>query len=113
MKLYKIIDGQGAGTHYDEVFKNKEEIKEHLASYHSLDWEGEEEIEKLSLEELMDYGEWDIEEVEGILCPLCGEPIEHHNHKKADLWACNSCPFVGFEFYGNDNLQDLINYLNK
>ena len=64
MTKFKIIDLQGMGTHSDELFDTQEEIRDHLISYHSVDYTGETPIEDKTLEEILDYGEWGIEEVE-------------------------------------------------
>jgi hypothetical protein len=58
--MYRIIDMQGMGTHENEVYETTEEIREHLASYHSIDWEGEGDINDLTLDELCDYGGWRV-----------------------------------------------------
>ena len=63
MAKYRLIDLQGAGTHEDEVFNSKKEAKEHLISYHSIDFTGEIPLKKFNLNDILDYGEWDIEEV--------------------------------------------------
>jgi len=66
---YRIIDLQKMDTHKytrfgkQETFKNKEEIRQHLIDYHSVDYEGKKPIEKFTLEEILDYGDWDFEEV--------------------------------------------------
>ena len=48
-----------------------------------------------------------------IKCPLCGEPIKHKTDKtkKTHLWVCKQCPFVGFEFYTNKDVERLNNCL--
>lgn len=48
-----------------------------------------------------------------IKCPLCGEDIIHKHQGESDIWACKHCPFVGFEYYGNTNLIDLEQYINR
>jgi hypothetical protein len=120
---FKIVDAQGMGTHADELFDTKEEIREHLISYHSVDWTEERDINSLTLEEIQDYGEWDIEEVEvyGITCPLCGEFIEAKNIEDEvghitgyTIWSCKeACPFVGFEYSDKRSLDWVVEYLKK
>ena len=61
MAKYKIIDKQGVGTHSDDVFSSKEEVRQHLISYHSVDFTGETPLEDYSLEQILEYGEWEIE----------------------------------------------------
>ena len=58
---YKIIDLQGANIHEDEIYESKEEIREHLISFHSTDYDGEKPIGEFSLDEILEYGEWEIE----------------------------------------------------
>jgi hypothetical protein len=60
---YKIIDRQGTGVHNDDIFDNLEELRQHLINYHSSDWEGNDDISKMNLSEILDYGNWDIESI--------------------------------------------------
>jgi hypothetical protein len=60
---YRIIDKQQMGTHHSEVFRTKEEIRQHLINYHEVDFCGDETLQSKSLEDLCDYGDWEIEEV--------------------------------------------------
>jgi len=70
---YKILDNQTGGRCFadGETFDSLEKIREQLASYHSIDWEGVDsndnpiDINTLSLEDLLDYGEWSIEDENG------------------------------------------------
>lgn len=67
--VWVIRDRQGAGMHEEEFFSSPEAIRQHLASYHSVDWEGENDdgtvtdIETMDLPFLLDYGGWDIDKV--------------------------------------------------
>jgi len=65
---YKLIDKQGMGTMQDRTFATLAEAREALASYHSVDYTGEQDINTLTLDELLDYGEWKIAK----LCHICG-----------------------------------------
>ena len=58
---FKLVDRQGMGTFSTLTFKSREEVKEQLISYHSIDWSGENDINTLSLDELLDYGDWELE----------------------------------------------------
>ncbi len=66
MKVLRI-DRQGVLN--NAIFKNLEDLRKELCSYHSIDWqEGIEENDKdyidiysLSLEDIMEHGEWDYE----------------------------------------------------
>ena len=55
--MYKIIDGQGGSLKADEEHKTLDEVRESLASFHSIDVDGAEEM---SLQELCDIGTWDV-----------------------------------------------------
>lgn len=46
-----------------------------------------------------------------IKCPLCEEPIKHKHVGESDIWACKKCAFVGFEYFGNTNIENLEQYL--
>ncbi len=38
-------------------------------------------------------------------CPLCGEKMEADVFRGTSIWRCPKCPFVGFEyFHENDAL---------
>lgn len=62
---YKIIDRQGTGHMESEVFETKEEVRKRLISFHEIDWNwsGEYDIGDTTLEDVLNYGEWDIEEI--------------------------------------------------
>lgn len=70
-KVYKIIDRQIYGREFADgaVFLCKEEIRKQLCDYHSIDYNGvneddsEKDIFSLSLQDILEYGEWEIEEV--------------------------------------------------
>ena len=64
--MYKIIDLQDIGTMEDKVFDTLEEVRKALASYHSVDWSGESDIDTVELAELCDYGSWDIVNGRGV-----------------------------------------------
>ena len=40
------------------------------------------------------------------LCPLCDTRLEHREHEGTHGYFCPECPFIGFEYF-NDN--DIIN----
>lgn len=61
--MFKLIDKQGAGLKEDILFKSKEEIRQNLISFHNQDYEEEIPLEKWTLEELLEYGSWDIVEI--------------------------------------------------
>lgn len=50
---------------------------------------------------------------ETIICPLCGEEIKHENYKETHLWSCKKCPFVGFEYYHDNDAKRLRNRLGN
>tara|TARA_X000000368_G_C23054578_1_gene723245 strand:- start:3183 stop:3404 length:222 start_codon:yes stop_codon:yes gene_type:complete len=41
------------------VFKNLEDLREQLCDFHSIDWQGDDDIFSLSLHEIMSHGDWD------------------------------------------------------
>lgn len=56
-----------------------------------------------------------------IKCPLCGAQAFHEeivhldgiaiNGRDTHLWICDECPFVGFEFWFDQNALDLVERL--
>ena len=66
--MYRIRDLQFDYRYFGgdkgSEFKTKEEIRQQLISYHSIDYIGERDIKTFTLAEILDYGEWKIEEVE-------------------------------------------------
>lgn len=64
---YKIKDLQIAGRYFadGDIFPSKEEVYNQLIDYHSIDWDDDMEIlESLkTLEDVLSYGEWEIEEI--------------------------------------------------
>ncbi len=67
MKILRI-DRQGALN--GAVYKNLKDLKESLIDYHSMDYDDhfdeDEEykpIEKFTLDEILDWGEWDYEKI--------------------------------------------------
>lgn len=108
-KFYKIADNQIGGRYFadGELFASREEAGEQLKDYHSIDWGGEVAIETLSTDEILEYGEWELEEVEGIVCPLCENLIEHKERGETHYWICDECAFVGFEFNTKKDLENI------
>lgn len=61
---YKIIDTQNGGYFARGLeFNSKEAIRKQLISYHSIDYTGELPIENFTLNEILDWGDWDIEKI--------------------------------------------------
>lgn len=58
---FKLVDRQGMGTFSTLTFNTLDEVREQLVSYHSIDWSGENDINDLSLNDLLDYGDWELE----------------------------------------------------
>ena len=56
--MYKIIDGQGGGLKSTEFHETLEEVRASLASFHSIDVEG---AEHMTLEDLQEIGDWEIQ----------------------------------------------------
>lgn len=62
MTIYRRIDNQGVCQ--DRLFRTKESMRLTLADYHSIDWTEETDINTLSLDDLLEYGDWTMEEVD-------------------------------------------------
>lgn len=62
--MYKIYDNQNHSYKSGEC-KTLDECREVLVDYHSQDWEGQGDINEMSLSELLDYGDWSIHDLEG------------------------------------------------
>ena len=58
---YKIIDKQGSGLKEDAIWNSREEIRQHLIDYHSVD--SVSDLTNFTLEEICDYGDWNVEEI--------------------------------------------------
>lgn len=44
-------------------YKSKEDMRQQLVEYHSIDYTGETPLEDFTFEEILEYGEWDWEKV--------------------------------------------------
>ncbi len=80
--MYRIIDKQNGryylGGRIAELFGSKQEVIERLSDYHSKDFDDEyygrdiwewinaNETEDERLRVILEYGEWEIEEVKGV-----------------------------------------------
>lgn len=63
---YKIHDKQTGGYFAGGAeFDTLEDMRLQLISYHSVDWTGENDIDTMSLLDIVEYGEWSIEDTEG------------------------------------------------
>lgn len=51
----------------ERVFKSGEEVRQQLISFHSVDWEADSDINEMTLEDMLEHGQWELEEV----CELC------------------------------------------
>lgn len=60
---YKIIDLQITGREFADgaIFEDKEEARLQLIDFHSIDAEEPEVLEKMSIDEILDYGQWQLE----------------------------------------------------
>ena len=63
---YKLRDLQFAYRYFGggngEIFNSKKEVQGQLISYHSSDC-NEESLKRMSFNELLEFGEWELEEV--------------------------------------------------
>lgn len=47
-------------------------------------------------------------------CNMCEEgDLQHHEFKETHIYVCNSCPNVQLEYYSNDNIKNLYEFLSK
>jgi len=81
MIKYRIIDLQFAssgGRYFADgaLFDTKEDIRQQLISFHEVDSTDPEKLSKFTLDEVLNYGEWEIEEVEVNNCPYCKSDFE-------------------------------------
>lgn len=60
MKILRI-DRQGVLN--NAVYNNLESLRDDLCSYHSIDWCSDDDIYSLTLEQIMDHGDWEYEEI--------------------------------------------------
>lgn len=61
--MYKIIDNENGGLKRNEIHDTKESVRQSLISFHSIDWTGEQDIESMSLDFMLDYGNWELVEM--------------------------------------------------
>lgn len=54
-----------------------------------------------------------IPKIYPLRCPLCFKPNMDYKkiNERTHIWICPECPAVLFEYYSNDNLEDLKNTL--
>ncbi len=90
---YQILDRQIGGRLFGDgaVYDSLEEVRQQLVSYHSIDREGENDIETLSLYDILEYGEWDVVDLEGnnVTIPVVLTAHKHDVCKRCGL--CVSC----------------------
>jgi len=72
--MFRIIDKQDEYFFKGQTFNDKEEIRQELINLHKNDYTGITPLETLEVEELLDYGTWEIEEItDRELLKLCLE----------------------------------------
>lgn len=96
----------------ERLYDSKTEVREQLISYHSINWNAEREIATLSLNELLEHGQWELKEII-FICPLCidGE-VEYKLWKSTNVYVCDSCPFLAFDYSVQTDLESFTDYLN-
>ncbi len=95
----------------DEVFDSKNELRKRLASFHSADWSEEKSIDSLSLDDLLEHGQWELIEI-AYKCPLCHDgDVEHRDWMSTHVYSCEACPFLAFEYSTNKDIDAVIDYL--
>lgn len=112
-RFYPLHAGEDISS-CDELYDSKAEIRARLISYHSVDWNEEEgKIETKSLDYMLEYGQWGLTEIIFENCPLCGDgQVEYKPWLSTDVYVCDTCPFVGFKYFEQQQLTDLTDYLN-
>jgi hypothetical protein len=107
MKKYKVADLQIGERYFWEghIFDDKAEIVEGLLDYHSIDFEGTDDKEneldiyeyikfykyntiKKQLDWVLDYGQWELEEVKDEECFYCSyykEYFENYQNCNCDM----------------------------
>lgn len=105
-------------------FLTMESLKEEFEEWFGIEVEEDDNKESLInvlLEDYMQYRRDDLtEELEEVLtreiafrCPLCQTlNVESKKIKETYIYVCDECPFIAFEYYLNNNLEDLTAYLN-
>lgn len=97
--MYKLIDKQNVGTLESRVFATKEDMRLALISYHSIDWEGESDINKMSLNDMLEYGEFDfrkltkeelVQEVHNTLSEISNEDETVRTLEEAMEYFCST-----------------------
>ena len=114
MTKYKLLDTQNVGTFRNVIFDSRDQVRKQLISYHSIDWTGEKDIESLSLYDLLDYGEWELQEIEKdfVKCPLCcADSMSYKSWLGTHLYICDECPFLSMEYYNDNDITNLQDYL--
>lgn len=48
-----------------------------------------------------------------VICPLCNGKLDYKLANGTHLWLCKECPFVGFEFYSTQNIDELDDFLSQ
>ena len=46
-----------------------------------------------------------------LICNMCDSEMEHIEHNGTHIWTCSECPNVQIEYYNNDDLKNLKEYL--
>lgn len=62
MHTYKLIDRQGGGLKKDNIYRSEDEVLDDLRSFHSADVEN---TDKMTLNDLLEIGEWELVKVDG------------------------------------------------
>lgn len=53
-----------------------------------------------------------IENFEFIICPLCKGEIQYQRvNVVTHAWVCGECPFVGFEYYSDEDSSNIYDEL--
>lgn len=115
-RFYPLHAGEDIPSN-DEMYSSKSELREYLISYHEIDWPKEDgDINTLSLDELLEHGQWGLKEIASLHCMACNDgEIEYRSWKSIDVYTCNNCALLGFTYGGahggDESMHDLKDFI--
>lgn len=54
-----------------------------------------------------------VNDIRKLKCPMCGSDMEHKHQGDTHIYVCETCPFLGLEYFNIPNLSDLTDYINR
>lgn len=102
-RFYPLHAGEEISS-CEELYDSKEEIRERLADFHSIDWDDDDHgTEEMTLDDLLEHGQWGIKEV-AYSCPLCTSgDVVRKERNGTHIYVCDECPYVAYEYYNRMN----------